>query len=88
MKLEEAIRQIVVEELTRSRVRKVLEASRGQVAGKVAARKKARPDLYCSKCLWMTGGGDCPRHGGPEWTKEREAAALAKSRGDGGESTD
>lgn len=57
--------------------------SEGSTAAKVAERKRKRPDLYCSKCLWMTGGGDCPRHGGEPWTKEREAAAKAKSRGGG-----
>ena len=46
----------------------------------VKARKAARPDLYCPRCLWMTGGGPCPRHGGPEWTPERAEAALTKSR--------
>jgi hypothetical protein len=49
-------------------------------AAKVAARKRQRPDLYCRDCLWMTGGGQCPRHGGPAWTKERQAEAVARSQ--------
>jgi hypothetical protein len=49
-------------------------------AEQVRKRKEKRPDLYCPKCLWMTGGGPCPRHGGPAWTKKREEAARAKSR--------
>jgi hypothetical protein len=24
--------------------------------------KEKNPHLYCSKCQWKTGGGDCPRH--------------------------
>lgn len=46
------------------------------------ARKEKHPEIYCPRCLWMTGGGACPRHGGPAWTKEREEAARAKSRGE------
>ena len=49
-------------------------------AENVRKRKEKRPDLYCPKCLWMTGGGPCPRHGGPAWTKEREEEARKKSR--------
>ena len=52
--------------------------SRGVQA--IRARKERRPDLYCPKCLWMTGGGACPRHGGPAWTPEREREAGARSR--------
>lgn len=52
------------------------------VAAKVAARKKVRPELYCPTCLWMTGGGACQRHGGPAWNKDRQEAAIAKSRGE------
>ena len=51
-----------------------------KTAQKVAERKKERPDLYCRDCLWMTGGGQCPRHGGSPWTPEREEAAREKSR--------
>lgn len=54
----------------------------GRTAASVAQRKASKPELYCPKCLWMTGGGACPRHGGPPWTKEREAEARAKSRGE------
>lgn len=37
------------------------------IAAKVAATKEAHPERYCPthRCLWMTGGGYCPRHGGP-----------------------
>jgi len=59
-----------------------LEAGYGSTAAKVRARKEKHPELYCSKCLWMTGGGNCPRHGGPPWTPEREAKAAALSRGE------
>jgi hypothetical protein len=54
----------------------------GHVAARVAARKEQRPELYCPEraCLWLTGGGRCPRHGGPAWTKARQAEAIAKSR--------
>jgi hypothetical protein len=55
--------------------------SRAQTAAKVAAHKNAHPELYCpdARCLWRTGGGRCPRHGGepsrePE-AKVREGAA-------------
>lgn len=36
------------------------------VAANVAASKAAHPELYCPtpRCLWRTGGGPCPRHGG------------------------
>ena len=43
----------------------VAEASHGQVAAKVRKDKEAHPEKYCPKCLWKTGGGPCPRHGGP-----------------------
>lgn len=36
--------------------------TRSQVAAKVAEHKRKHPELYCSRCLWRTGGGDCPRH--------------------------
>jgi hypothetical protein len=53
-------------------------------AAKVAERKQRQPDLYCSepRCLWLTGGGKCPRHGGPAWTPERQREASAKARGE------
>lgn len=63
-------------------------ASHASVAKSVRERKARRPDLYCPQCLWMTGGGPCPRHGGPAWTKEREEAARAKSRGETLSTTD
>lgn len=31
-------------------------------AQKVREHKEKHPELYCSKCLWKTGGGNCPRH--------------------------
>lgn len=33
---------------------------------RVALDKAAHPERYCpvAKCLWRTGGGLCPRHGG------------------------
>ena len=59
----------------------ISEASRGQVAAKVAAHKKAHPDLYCSKCLWKTGGGNCPRHGGPAKPKNGTTSPTDKPSG-------
>jgi hypothetical protein len=49
-------------------------------AAKVTERKRRRPDLYCPRCLWMTGGGACPRHGGPAWTEARAAEARRRSQ--------
>lgn len=43
-------------------------------------RKMERPELYCPKCLWMTGGGPCPRHGGAARTPEMDRDAKAKSQ--------
>lgn len=54
----------------------------GSVAKSARERKERRPDLYCPQCLWMTGGGPCPRHGGPAWTPERQAEATRRSRGE------
>lgn len=31
-------------------------------AQKVREHKDKHPELYCSKCFWKTGGGNCPRH--------------------------
>lgn len=57
-----------------------MSRSHSQVAADVRSRKEARPDLYCPKCLWMTGDGSaCPRHGGPAWSPERAARARAKA---------
>lgn len=50
------------------------------VAASVSERKRARPELYCAECLWMTGGGNCPRHGGGPWTRARQIAAEKRSR--------
>jgi len=38
--------------------------TRASIQAKVAARKEARPDLYCKhpRCLWRTTEGYCPRH--------------------------
>ena len=38
--------------------------SYSRVAAKVAQHKTKHPELYCSasKCLYRTGGGNCPRH--------------------------
>jgi hypothetical protein len=47
------------------------------VAASVAQAKERHPEQFCPtrKCLWRTGGGKCPRHGGepkaaakPRWT--------------------
>jgi hypothetical protein len=40
--------------------------TRNQVAAKVSENKRKHPERYCPhpKCLWPTGGGYCPRHGG------------------------
>jgi hypothetical protein len=46
----------------------------------VKTRKQERPELYCPKCLWMTGGGSCPNHGGPKRTSQLDAAAKTKSQ--------
>lgn len=49
-------------------------------AARTRSRKDGAPQLYCSHCLWMTGGGDCHRHGGAAWTDERQdLARLASS---------
>ena len=47
-------------------------------ASKVAAGKAARPDLYCpmAHCLWRTGGGHCPRHGGTAVVLSADERAL------------
>lgn len=50
------------------------------VAAREAARKREKPHLYCRDCLWMTGGGQCPRHGGPRWSAARQAEANRISR--------
>jgi hypothetical protein len=46
--------------------------SHGSVAKKVREAKEARPELFCPErsCLWRTGGGRCPRHGGPPKIKQ------------------
>lgn len=33
-------------------------------AANVAQHKEKHPELYCPvrRCLWRTGGGNCPRH--------------------------
>lgn len=38
--------------------------SHGSVAKSVRLQKEKHPDLYCSdsRCLYRTGGGDCPKH--------------------------
>jgi hypothetical protein len=38
--------------------------SRNQVAAEVRKQKEKFPEKYCprTRCLWMTGGGYCPRH--------------------------
>lgn len=53
-----------------------------RTAAKVAERKRQHPELYCPdrRCLWMTGGGPCPKHGGPAWTDERQREAIKKSQ--------
>lgn len=43
-------------------------ASHSSVAAKVREHKEKHPELYCPKCLWRTGGGPCPRHGGNTMT--------------------
>lgn len=39
-----------------------------KVAAQVAKSKERHPEKFCPapKCLWRTGGGYCPRHGGPK----------------------
>lgn len=39
-------------------------------AAKVAQAKRKSPEKFCSnpRCLWRTGGGDCPRHKQPAYT--------------------
>jgi len=41
-------------------------ASYRSTAAKVAEAKRKHPDQFCprARCLWRTGGGPCPRHGG------------------------
>jgi hypothetical protein len=48
-------------------------------AANARQRKDQKPELYCQHCLWMTGGGLCPRHGGPEFTPERQLLARKRS---------
>jgi len=55
----------------------------GSVAKAVRERKEKHPELYCRLCQWMTGGGNCHRHGGPAWTPARAEAAGKRSRGEG-----
>jgi hypothetical protein len=50
-------------------------------AANAASRKQQKPELYCPRCLWMTGGGSCERHGGAKWSKERERLARKRSGG-------
>ena len=40
--------------------------TRNSVAAKVRVAKSLPPHEYCpsARCLWRTGGGWCPRHGG------------------------
>lgn len=51
---------------------------RAQIQARVALDKDARPERYCPvpRCLWRTGGGCCPRHGG----RVDRVAAYRKSR--------
>lgn len=53
--------------------------SHASVAARVRKEKDANPEKFCSKpsCLWRTGGGPCPRHGGPA-RLEAAAGALAR----------
>lgn len=45
------------------------------VAKSVRERKEKRPELFCpeSRCLWLTGGGKCPKHGGPPHPRRNAA---------------
>ncbi len=58
-------------------------------AARCRQEKEKYPDRYCPRCLWRTGGGHCPRHGGkplavavPESapTSTREAKRLVWRR--------
>lgn len=64
---------------TRSASAATTAASSSRPGARVAGRKAEKPQLYCSRCLWMTGGGDCERHGGPKWSDERQRLATAVS---------
>ena len=46
------------------------EAGRDSTAMKVRQDKEKNPHLFCKNCLWKTGGGQCPRHGGPPAPKK------------------
>jgi hypothetical protein len=37
-----------------------------RIAAQVREHKEAHPEQYCPnpRCLWKTGGGFCPNHGG------------------------
>jgi hypothetical protein len=51
-------------------------------ASKVAARKEKYPEVYCPyrRCLWHTGGGYCPRHGGQkEVTHGKQSCTVPDS---------
>ena len=63
----------VIKEAPGPKGRKVVAET--STAAKVAAHKQQHPELYCpaKKCLWKTGGGACPRHGGPP-AKPRQGA--------------
>jgi len=55
------------EEVNMNLLKAVLaEAGRDSTAMKVRLNKEKNPHLYCGdkKCLYRTGGGNCPKHGG------------------------
>ncbi len=53
------------------------------VAARVAKQKADRPDLYCpaNRCLWRTGGGRCPRHGGSMELTDNERTSAESNLG-------
>lgn len=52
------------------------------VAASVAKAKEAHPEQFCptSRCLWRTGGGLCPRHGGPSKEPSEQEDASPSER--------
>lgn len=49
------------------------------VQAAVGMDKARKPNLFCGypKCLWRTGGGDCPRHGGAACPSCRKTKLMA-----------
>ena len=55
----------------------------GSVAKSVRESKEKYPEKYCPnpRCLGNTGGGPCPKHGGPSWKELDSRRQLLLSLG-------